>query len=77
MIVLSDGEPAPSGKFSEGWDLVQEVRKAEAVAKVYGIGIASAAVSKFYKRYVILRDTTELGDQLCKIFKENIGGRNR
>ena len=76
LIVLSDGQPAPSPSYRQ-YDLRIEAKKAEKVAKVYGIGINSKAVENYYRRHIIIHDPAELGKTLTKIFKENIGKRVR
>lgn len=77
LIVLSDGQPAPSHEHAH-FDLRHEVREAEkAGIKVYGIGIDSKAVKRYYTRYTVINNPAQLGDELTKIFEENIGKRIR
>ena len=76
LIVISDGHPEESPEHSQ-YNLKEEVLKAEKIAKVYSIGIHSDAVKRYYKRYVVIKDITQLGGELMKIFKENIGKRVR
>lgn len=83
LMVISDGQPAPGhGKCEKGiayrdYDLKDEVIKAEKIAKVYGIGIEIKDVKEYYKRHIILDDTSLLGKKLVGIFRENIGKRIR
>lgn len=76
LIVLSDGEPAPFGD-KYGYDLKSEAKKAEQHVKVYSIGINSTAVREYYKRAVIVSDVSKLGEEMMKIFRENVGKRTR
>ena len=81
IIVFSDGLPVEGYEESDegipyrDYDLKEEVEKAEKIGKVYGIGIQSSAVTRFYKRNKVVNNVSELGDELIKIFKENTGKR--
>lgn len=83
LIVISDGQPVPSGGRDEKgipydeYDLKEEVERAEKTAKVYGVGIQLEAVKRYYGRNIVLSDVSFLGKELIKIFKENIGKRKR
>lgn len=77
LIVLSDGQPSPSHDHAH-YDLREEVKNAErAGIKVYSIGIDSDAVKRYYSRYTVINNPAQLGDELTKIFEENIGKRIR
>jgi len=81
LIVLSDGQPAPypyGDKINYlDYGLKAEAKKAESIATVYGIGILSSAVENYYKNYIILRDPSQLGNELFKIFRKEVGKRTR
>lgn len=72
MVVLSDGLPAFEGadQFKANAHLKAVCKKLEETPglELYGIGIRSEAVKKFYSRYVILWEPTELPSVLGKLF---------
>ena len=76
LVVISDGEPAPTPEH-RSFDLAKEAKEAEKVAKVYAIGIQTDAVKAYYSRSIVIQDPSELGPELIKIFKENVGKRVR
>ena len=81
LIVFSDGHPAESpDKTSEGYDcldydLEKEVEEAEKEADVYSFGIRDEAVKDFYSKYKILKNPSELSQEMIKLFKEKTGKR--
>jgi hypothetical protein len=84
IIVFSDGLPAPGcgscperNKRYRDYDLTTEAQEAEKIAKVYSFGIMTDAVSRFYKRWKEVSDPAELPAEMTKIFKENVGRRDR
>lgn len=77
MIVLSDGQPAPDSAHRH-FDLETEVKNAEKhKIKVYGVGINNSSVRHYYSKHIVINDTSQLGNELAKIFKENVGARAR
>lgn len=65
LLILSDGEPAPSGIYKET-DLKEVARTTLRESKVpyISIGIDSSSVQKYYKHSKVCTDTTELIDTL-------------
>lgn len=76
LIVLSDGAPCCNSKF--GYDardmnrhlkkVVEEIERAG--VKVFGIGIESNSVARFYKDYAILDDIKKLPEQIISKLKD-------
>lgn len=85
LIVLSDGQPAPSyGDSDEGirygdYILKDEVKKAEKLVKVYSIGILSNAVSNYYneKTTFVINNIMELPKHMFNILNKTVGKRLR
>lgn len=62
MLVLSDGYPATATDYDEmlGVHLRASVAEIEKQARIFGIGICSDAVKKFYAHWTVLNNMTDL-----------------
>lgn len=71
LIVLSDGQPVcfrPGDVFNFHKLIVDKIEKEKKV-EIYGIGIESDAVKYFYSKYCVLRNSSELEEQLFNLIK--------
>ena len=72
LIVLSDGQPAGSDYNIDYHETTKAVvKELEQVCEVYGIGIQSNAVTKYYKNNRVLQKVEELPETLLSILKES------
>ena len=74
LIVLSDG--SPSGSRSGDLpaytkEVIQQIEKSRHV-EIYGIGIMDNNVKRFYKRYRVIKDASELEQAVIEVVRERI-----
>jgi len=71
MIVLSDGEPAACGESAEQYShLLRTTKKIEAAGiNLIGLGIDSAAVTRFYSKSIVIRKIEELPGEVMRQLK--------
>ena len=62
MIVLSDGLPCAEGdRSAQDWHLAETVKRIQSGGiEVFGIGIMSAAVKRYYRNHVVINKLDEL-----------------
>lgn len=78
MLVLSDGSPASSGSYA---NINRYTRKAvddaaKAGTDIIGIGIVDDSVERFYPKYTVVRDLSDLaGSALDQLSKALLGDR--
>lgn len=86
LLVMSDGEPAPTsdaifpedqrrlkGKTSHNeFDLAVEVGKGKQFANIIGIGILTDYVNQYYPKHIVVRKIEQLPKLLLNTIKKNI-----
>jgi cobalamin biosynthesis protein CobT len=73
MIVFSDGQPAAvrSGASKITKQAIEEI-EARRDMEIYGIGIMSAGVERYYKDHQVIDDTSKLEAALLSVIKSKI-----
>ncbi len=72
MIVVCDGGSGSTDEF----ELKHQLELCKGI-EVYGIGIQDDSVKRYYKNHIVIQQPSQLGPELLKIFKKNVGKRNR
>jgi hypothetical protein len=76
VVVISDGQPAPSLKHSGyEYDLAKVVQSIlnDTNQHVVGIGVQNPAVEKFYPDNVVIEDISELPKAIVEVIRRSIG----
>lgn len=73
MMVICDGESGSNGEYQLG----SVVQKASKTIDVYGIGVQTNSVIRHYKNAIVINKPEDIGRELLKILKKNVGKRVR
>ena len=74
IITLSDGAPAAAGTVGLGSftrRVIKEIEKA-GVVELYGIGIEDSTVKRYYKKYEVIDDASQLESALINVIKNKV-----
>ena len=79
LIVLSDGAPAGSyiGDSDAALKFVTAAITKEGNVELYGVGIKSAAVKRYYKNWIHLKSEEDINETLFTLIKEGDNVKRR